>query len=238
LRIEQSWSERLVGFIGSIAPFLMLIGLAALYVEIKAPGFGAPGIIGILCLGVLFLNQHMVGLADHTEMLLLGAGLILLGLELFVIPGFGVAGIAGIAAIAAAMLLGLQDFVVPDPSLPWQKELLVDNSIRVLGSVLSALVVSIAFMRYVLPKLAHAVEGPYLDTTLAKAHANSKSAATTAVGDSGVAMTLLRPAGKMKRGDMVLDVITEGDFIEKGASIVVIAIKGNLIVVGREGANG
>ena len=77
IRIEESWSEKWVRFVGSVAPILMMIGLAALYTEIKAPGFGVPGIIGISCLALVFLNQYMVGLADHTELLLLVTGLVL-----------------------------------------------------------------------------------------------------------------------------------------------------------------
>jgi membrane-bound serine protease (ClpP class) len=95
-----------------------------------------------------------------------------------------------------------------------------------------------AFMRYVFPRLSNAVDGPYLATTLVEAHANSRSAGSVSVGDRGLAMTLLRPAGKMKMGDKVLDVITEGDFFEKGTSIVVVAIRGNVIIVDREGVNG
>ncbi|MCK5323396.1 MAG: serine protease, partial [Desulfobulbaceae bacterium] len=70
ININESWSESLVRLISSIAPILLMIGMAALYTELQAPGFGVPGIVGIICLGLVFLNQYMVGLADHTELLL------------------------------------------------------------------------------------------------------------------------------------------------------------------------
>ncbi|MBR9984812.1 MAG: hypothetical protein KFF68_02770 [Desulfosarcina sp.] len=122
-RIEESWSENLVSLIGKLSPILMLIGLGSLYTEIKAPGFGVPGIVGILCLALVFFNQYLVGLASYTELLIVVIGLILMGFELFVMPGFGIAGIAGIICITAGLLLSLQSFVIPDPNLPWEKAL-------------------------------------------------------------------------------------------------------------------
>ena len=233
-RVDPSWSEDLVGFISSIAPVLMLIGLAALYTEIKSPGFGVPGLIGIGCLGLIFLSQYIVGLADHTELLLFGVGLVLMGIEVFVLPGFGIAGISGIVALTLGVVLSLQDFVVPDPELPWQQELLTHNGVMVLGAVLGAFVVSLAVLRYALPWVSQVVKGPYLKATLKEAHAGAGDAAAMGVGDRGTAQTLLRPAGKMKFGNRILDVVTQGEYIEQGADVVVAAIHGNTIVVARD----
>jgi len=92
-RISRNWSEKFVGFIALVAPILLMIGFAAIYTEMRTPGFGAPGIIGIICIGLVFAGQYMVGLADYTEMLLILIGVVLLGIELFVIPGYGIVGI-------------------------------------------------------------------------------------------------------------------------------------------------
>jgi membrane-bound serine protease (ClpP class) len=234
IRIEESWSEALVRFIGVITPFLLMIGLAALYTEIKAPGFGVPGIIGITCLALVFLNQYLVGLADYTELLLLILGIIFLGFELFVIPGFGITGIAGLLFIAAGAILALQDFVIPDPSFPWQAELLVKNILHVLGALFMAIIVALFVLRYLLPKLSVVVEGPYLGTTLKDSHADSVEASGAKIGDIGIAMTLLRPSGKVKIKDEIFDVVTEGEFIKKGISVKILEIKGNRIIVSRK----
>jgi membrane-bound serine protease (ClpP class) len=234
IRIEESWSEALVRFIGVITPFLLMIGLAALYMEIKAPGFGVPGIIGITCLALVFLNQYLVGLADYTELLLLILGIILLGFELFVIPGFGITGIAGLLFIAAGAILALQDFVIPDPSFPWQAELLVKNILHVLGALFMAIIVALFVLRYLLPKLSVVVEGPYLGTTLKDSHADSVEASGAKIGDIGIAMTLLRPSGKVKIKDEIFDVVTEGEFIKKGIPVKILEIKGNRIIVSRK----
>jgi membrane-bound serine protease (ClpP class) len=80
-RLEPSWSETLGRFLTSIAPILMMIGMASLYAEYKVPGFGLPGLVGIICLGLVFGNQYIVGLADYTELILILLGLVLLGFE-------------------------------------------------------------------------------------------------------------------------------------------------------------
>jgi membrane-bound serine protease (ClpP class) len=233
IRIEENWSERLVRYIGLIAPLLLLIGLASLYLEISAPGFGVPGIIGITCLALVFLNQYLVGLADYTELLLLILGIILLGFELFVIPGFGIAGIAGLIFIAAAAILAFQDFVIPDPSLPWQGEILTENIVYVLGAFFMAIIIAVFFMRYIMPKLSVVVDGPYLDTTLKGSHADSTEAENAQVGHTGVTMTLLRPSGKVKIKDKIVDGITQGEFIERATPVKITEIKGNRIIVSR-----
>jgi len=237
VRVDPSWSEELVGLIGSIAPVLMLIGLAAIYTEIKSPGFGVPGLIGIGCLGLIFLSQYLVGLADHTELLLFGVGIVLLGVEMFVLPGFGLAGLAGLAAFTVGVVLSLQNFVVPDPALPWQGELMLHNGVWVLGSVLGAFAVSLAMLRYVLPRVSRVIEGPYLEATLKEAHSSSGDAAAVVVGDRGVAQSLLRPAGKMKMGSRLLDVVTQGEYIEQGAKLVVAERRGSTIVVVKDEAD-
>jgi membrane-bound serine protease (ClpP class) len=234
IRLEPSWSEALGRFLTSIAPILMMIGMAALYAEYKAPGFGLPGLVGIICLGLVFGNQYIVGLADYTEFILILLGLVLLGFEVFVIPGFGIAGVAGFTCIGLGMILSFQDFVLPDPNLPWQRDILLGNLTKVLGSFVVAFVSALVFLGYFFPRLGKLVKGPYLDTTLADSHADSHEAWKVKVGELGTAATFLRPAGKARFGDRDIDVVTEGDYIEKGAKVKVLAIKGNRVVVTEE----
>ena len=233
-RIEPSWSETMVRFIGGIAPILMMIGLAALYMEMKAPGFGIPGFVGLACLAIVFLNQYMVGLADYTELLIIVLGVVLMGIEVFVLPGFGIAGFAGIVCIVIGLILTFQDFVIPDPSLPWETEILLNNVIKVLGAYLAAFIMGLFFIRYVMPRLSTSAEGPYLIASLKDAHSDSSEARRVHVGDIGVARTALRPSGKVKIGADVFDVVTENEFIERGAQVVVSEISGNRVIVSRK----
>lgn len=230
-RIEQKWSETLSRFIHSIAPILLMVGLGALYIELKAPGFGLPGMIGIVCLSLVFFNQYIVGLADYTELIVIALGFVLLGFEMFVIPGFGIAGIAGFICLAVGMVLAFQDFMIPDPELPWQGELLLENVIQVLGSLFTAFFLSILFLRYGFPKLSKVISGPYLSSTLTDSHADSMEVIGISPGDTGIAGTALRPSGKAGIGRRTVDVIADGEFIDKGTAIKVSEIKGNRIIV-------
>ncbi|RJP44361.1 MAG: serine protease [Desulfobacteraceae bacterium] len=237
VRIEEMWSETMVRFIGRIAPILMMIGLAALYMELKAPGFGLPGMIGIICLSVVFLNQYLVGLAHYTELLIILFGLALMGVEMFVLPGFGIAGFSAILVIAVGLVLTLQDFVVPDPSVPWQMEILKSNLMTVLWSLVGAVIAGILILRYVMPWFSEGREGPFLMSDLRGAHADSAETARIRMGDRGVAATDLRPSGKAEINDDIFDVITENEFLDRGSPVIVDAVRGNWIVVSKDGSS-
>ncbi|MCF8024914.1 MAG: ATP-dependent Clp protease proteolytic subunit [Desulfobacteraceae bacterium] len=233
-RIEETWSEAMVRLIDSIAPILMMIGLAGLYIEIKSPGFGLPGAVGVFCLTLVFLSQYLVGLANYTEFFILVAGIVLMGVEVFVLPGFGIAGFAGMILIVIGMVLAMQNFVVPDPSFPWQKELLAENGVRVLGAYVVAMIGGLAFIRYVMPRIPSSREGPYLTSSLKNARAETRETRMVHPGDTGVALTYLRPSGKAEINDEMFDVITENQYLEKDTPIKVIDIRGNRIIVDRK----
>ena len=230
-RVEESWSENLISLIGKLSPILMLIGLGSLYTEIKAPGFGVPGIVGVLCLALVFFNQYLVGLASYTELLIVVIGLVLMGFELFVLPGFGIAGIAGIICITAGLLLSLQSFVIPDPNLPWEKALLISNVFSVLSAVLGSFLLALFILRYVFPRLSKTVRGPYLAHTLADARLDLPTGTPLQAGQTGTAITQLRPSGKADIDGKRFDVVTRGDFVPAGSKIRVASIKGTRIVV-------
>ncbi|MEW6593463.1 MAG: NfeD family protein [Thermodesulfobacteriota bacterium] len=236
VRVEQSWSEDLGRLIVRFSPILLIIGLGALYTELKAPGFGLPGIIGIACLGLVFGNQYLVGLADYTELLFILLGVVLLAMEIFVLPGFGLAGMLGFLSIGIGMILSFQDFVIPDPNLPWQQELLIGNVIQVLGAFAAAFVLTLLFLRYLFPRLGRMVEGPYLGETLVRSHADSLEAKGVRVGEAGIARSDLRPAGKVEIAGRAIDAVSDGEFLEQGTPVVVAAIHGNRIVVKRGAA--
>ncbi|MFN2436482.1 MAG: nodulation protein NfeD [Desulfotignum sp.] len=227
----ETWSERFVRFLQPLLPILMLVGLGALYTEIKAPGFGIFGIIGIVCLGLVFLNQYLVGLADYTELLLLLIGTLLMAVEILVLPGFGVAGIAGIMVLAAGLVLAFQGFVVPDPKMPWEGRLMIRNLAMVVGVFAGALVFSLFMLRFVLPGLSRLIKGPYLEATLGEALVGSDEARFVAVGQSGRAITALRPSGKIRIGPRRIDAITRGEFLDPGTPVTVDALEQNHVVV-------
>jgi membrane-bound serine protease (ClpP class) len=230
------WTERFLAFIISISPILMMVGLTAVYMEMKMPGFGTPGIVGIICLSLAFGSQYTVGLANYMEFLIILLGLVLLGLEMFVIPGFGIAGISGFVFITIGLILSLQDFVIPKPSMPWQKGLMIHNVTMVVGSYVIAVVGGLMLIRYLIPRLSVGRSGPYLSSTLKDARASTPETLAVRIGNEGVAMSYLRPSGKMRIGTEYYDVISQGEFIEQGTPVTVTGIQGNRIIVSRKDA--
>ena len=101
----------------------------------------------------------------------------------------------------------------------------------VLGSLLAALVISLGLVRYLLPLVSRLVPGPYLETTLESAHADSHEARAVTVGDPGTAVTPLRPSGKIRLGDRLIDAQTRGEFIETDTPIQVTAVEQNHVIV-------
>jgi membrane-bound serine protease (ClpP class) len=233
ITIGKSWSEHLVSIIAMLAPVLMMLGFACLYIEMRSPGFGIPGIIGIACLAIVFFGQYMVGLANYTEALLIVAGIVLLAVEIFVLPGFGIAGFSGIALILVAMVLSFQSFVIPSPELPWQTEILKRNILRFSLSILGSITLIFIFFKYFLERLGKVIKGPYLAATLGNAQSTEGMDFVPKVGDRGIASTSLRPAGKVRIGNDLCDVVTDGGmFIDDGTEVVVLVVQGNRIVVG------
>ena len=229
--IEESWSVSFVRFLQPFLPMMMLMGIGALYTEIKAPGFGLPGIAGITLLGLVFFNQYLVGLADYTELLIMLIGVLLLGVEVFVLPGFGIAGVAGLVVIAAGLVLSFQGFVLPDPQFPWEGALLMKNLALVSGCFLFAFLISLFLIRFVLPNIAKVVKGPYLGTDLKDSHVDAVGSLSIKPGDTGIAHSSLRPSGKVMINNEKIDAIARGEFIARGTAILIDKIDRNRDIV-------
>lgn len=227
---STSWSEDMVRAIGKVAPLLMLIGFGALYMEFKTPGLSIFGALGVLCLAVAFGSKYAVGLADHTELLLLLGGFALVMVEIYVLPGTFIAGVLGIGLILAALTLSLQGFTVPDPEMPWEMGDMIDNLALTLGMAALALFIPLLAARYVLPRLPRGA-AVALDATLADARGAAHDEPPLRAGDRGVARTPLRPAGKAAFGDSVYEVESAGGFVEAGAPVEVVRVHGRFVGV-------
>jgi membrane-bound serine protease (ClpP class) len=225
-RTSQTWAETLVRFLTNpiLASVLMTVGLLGILVEIRTPGFGFPGVIGLLSFAVLFWGHWIVQLAGWEELLLVAAGTLLIGAEVFVIPGFGVAGLAGIVALVAG--LGMT-FVGAGATT----SMVIGALGRVAISVLLALGGGLVLLR-VLPHLPYGRrfvlnENMNNDLGYATAPATDRSW----LGRTGTAVSPLRPAGIAEIAGTRLDVVSDGGFIEALAVIEVTRVDGNRIVV-------
>jgi membrane-bound serine protease (ClpP class) len=230
---STNWWEAFIGFLTSpiVKVILLFVGLLGLYVEFKIPGFGVPGIVGIICISLVLFASYAVGLASMIELVMIGAGLVLLALEVFVIPGFGVAGISGLILLLLGVLLSFQKGIIPET--PFETEVLQENIVVLATSFIVFAVAAILLARY-LPKTKQfskiALNGPGAGTVHGDA-AVQEARMSVLLGKTGVAITTLRPAGKAKIQGQLVDVVTQGEFLEKDASIRVLHIEGNRIVV-------
>lgn len=227
-RASQTWAETLVRFLTHpvMTSLLMTLGILGLIVELRTPGFGVPGAIGLLSLALFFWGHWLVQLAGWEEVLLVGTGVLLLALEIFVIPGFGLAGLLGMTALLAGLGLGALG-----AGATWQAMMAVLS--QVVLSFLLAMVASLAVFR-LLPRLPLG-KRMVLETEL-PAEAGYISAPERDrrwLGKDGVTISPLRPAGIAQLDGERVDVVSEGAFIEAGAPIQVIRVDGNRVVVRR-----
>jgi membrane-bound serine protease (ClpP class) len=232
VRVEVTMAELFARFIESfpISGFIMGIGLLLLYIESRTPGFGVPGLLGVGMLLLWFWGHHIAGLAGMGELLLFALGLILLGIELFVLPGFGITGIAGIALIVVSLILAMIDhypgtpvFSVPKPDVT---RAVMNLSTAVVFAFFSALLLG-----RILPNTPF-YRALVLQTE--QKHEKGYSAGIeggSLLGKRGTALTDLRPSGIADIEGERLGVQTEGPFIVKGTPVVVKETMANRIVV-------
>lgn len=239
--IEPSWSEDFSRWISKFVPILFVIGMAALYLEYKNPGFGFFGVIGLVALALALGSQYIVGLADHTELLLAGIGLLLVGIEILLFPGTVVLAGIGLVLLAAALVLSLQGFSLPDPDLPWQAAAMKHNAIVVLSTLVGGMLVSLGAMRWLVPRLPIAA-GAYLHDTLegAKSPQLDELPDSEQVGSIGVVVAPLRPIGRIAIDGLEQDASSDGELLAIGTRVVVVARRPGELVVRRapESENG
>jgi membrane-bound serine protease (ClpP class) len=227
-RASPNWAEGLVRFLTNptISSLLITIGMLGIILEIWTPGFGVPGGIGIASLALFFWGHWLVQLAGWEELLLFGSGLVLLVLEVFVIPGFGVAGVLGISALIGGLSLSLFG-----AGASW--EFILKAAGRVVFSLLLALVASLVLLRF-LPRLPFG-RRLILETGLSagEGYASAPAGDKSWLGKGGTAVSPLRPAGIAEIEGERVDVVSDGEFIEPGEPITVTRVDGNRIVVRR-----
>ncbi len=229
VRLEVTGAEKAARFIAMLSPFLLMAGLLGIYIEVKTPGFGLPGLGGLLCLAVFFWGHHVAGLAGSEELLIFAAGVILLAIELFVIPGFGITGVAGILLMMVGLLLAMAQQYPNGPVLPTMPQLQVP--FMNLGIALTGTIIGALILGRLLPK-SSIFSRLILQTATARDKGfDAGPSMTSWVGTEGVAITDLKPSGTGRFADSRLDVISRGQYITRGSTIRAIEAKGNHLVV-------
>lgn len=238
IRIDSTWSEVFVSWLTSmpVRGFLLVLVFLGAYVEFNTPGVGVPGLIALICLAIFLGAPYLTGLANVWEIVVLLIGVMLLGVEIFIIPGFGIAGISGLVLILVGLLA---TFMPEEPGrtfpLYWPELEIglagLKKGVITLACALSTSIVGMVLLSKYLPQMPyfrHIVpENPTPSTVMPE----DPYRGLARVGDIGVCESALRPAGKARFGSMLVDVVSEGEFLDDGAEVEVIERYGNRVVV-------
>lgn len=220
---EPSAWDNIKGFLMSsvIQGLLIMLIIGGIYFELQTPGIGFPLGVAITAAVLYFAPLYIDGLAANWEIIIFIIGLVLLGLEIFVIPGFGIAGISGIVLIIAGLVLSLINNVDFDFS-PVETGALGKAFLTVIGGM----TLSFALIIYLSSKIGS--KGIFRKIALEATMDNESGYVGVSmdevklVGKKGIASTVLRPSGKVNVEGTVYDAISEDGFIEKGTEVKVI----------------
>lgn len=222
-----TWSEGLVRFLTHpmVSPLLLSLGFLGILFELQTPGWGISGTLGMVFLALFFWGHYLVGLANWTEILIFFLGVILLFLEIFVIPGFGIAGISGIVLLLTGIFLALIKHPLQIPKIE------LSQAFNTIGLAIILTAAAAILLLKFLPKSP--LWKNIILTSEEKKEEGFRSSVSLDkyIGKSGKALTVLRPAGKVDIGGEILDVVSRGDFIDKDTPVRVVAAQGAELLV-------
>ena len=214
-----SWLDDVKGFLLNpvFQSFLIILIIGGIYFEMQAPGMGFPSVVALVAAVLYFAPLYLDGLAANWEILVFVIGLMLIVVELFVLPGFGVAGIGGIVLVTGGLIMALLDNTNFDfrgvSEERWGEAVL---------TVLAGLVLGFVAMIWLSHKIGR--RGIFRRVALVAdlEEAVSSPDLSALVGQEGIAVTVLRPSGKVRIGTEWYDGVSEAGFIEKGSRVKVL----------------
>ena len=228
---ELSISEKIIAIFLNpfISGLLILVIIGGIYFELQTPGIGFPLFAAIISLLLYLVPYYLNGLAAYWEIIALFVGLILIGAEIFIIPGFGIAGVAGIGlTITSLILIMLNNDFFNFEFVPLGD--IIVAAFATVGGLTGGILLLFfggaqltqtkAFKRIALTDTQEAAQG-YTTNFSAKA----------LLGKKGTAYTVLRPSGKVKIEEEIYDAFTRGDYIERGDAIEVVDTEGSTLKV-------
>ncbi|MEY3458184.1 MAG: hypothetical protein RL215_1341, partial [Planctomycetota bacterium] len=233
--VRKNWVDGLVAFLNSsFGGFLLItIGILCVYIEAHVPS-GLLAIPALLCFSLFFWSRFLGGTAGALELVLFLLGLGLLAVELFLIPGFGVFGVSGILLTIASLVMASQTFAGISTTRAFDETV---SSLTSIGAAIFTVIVAAMLLNRFLPSIPFfnrmilappGYEGPRLHPALLTKHDPN---APVQVGDAGICVSILRPAGKVQFGERYVNVVSEGGWIDAGAAVEVVEVAGNRVVV-------
>jgi membrane-bound serine protease (ClpP class) len=230
-KFELGAADRVIAFF--INPFisglLILIIIAGIYFEMQAPGLGFAGLAALVALILYLVPYYMNGLAEYWEMIAFFIGIILIAVEIFVLPGFGVAGISGIILTVGSLVLIMINNDTFDFEFVRMNDILLALAAALGGLLGGGILLFVLGSRLANTRFYGRVA---LTTTQDSALGYSANQVTQMlIGKTGAAYTVLRPSGKVVIDDVIYDAYTRGEFIEKGQPIEVVSQEGTTLKV-------
>ncbi len=232
--VEPGWADFLIQALASpgVAVLLLVIGGAALYIELHVPGIGVGGFIATVCFLLFFWSRYLGGTAGWLEVTLFAAGISCLLLELFVIPGFGIFGLGGGALVLASFILASQTFLWPHNEYQFDQ---LEKSLMMVAIAGLGMVAVAFFLRKRLPR------SPLLNPMMLEPPVGEEAETIrrrealvdfhALIGTQGITTTQLTPGGKARFGDTLVDVMADGEVINRGTPVEVVEVRGNRVLV-------
>lgn len=224
-------ADKITGFLINpmISGLLIMIIIGGIYFELQTPGIGFPLAAAVVAALLYFAPLYVEGLATHWEILLFIAGLILLALEIFAIPGFGVTGFAGIMLITTGLTLSLVKHIGPG-TLDYDLSGVVKAFFLVVISMTLGILISVFLAKRLLesPSFRFALRNRQLASDGFTVADNSYK---SMIGKEGTAQTQLRPAGKVLIENDVFDAVSQVSYIEKGDAVKVVDYNNGQLIV-------
>ena len=241
IRVDTpGWVDSLVTILTDpfVSWLLLFVGIFMMVVELKLPGIGLPAITSALAFLLFFWSHYLSGTADQLEIILFLMGLVCLALELFVFPGFGVFGMAGILLVLCSIVLASHTFVWPTQEYEYRE--MGYTLLQVTAALVGVGVGAILLARYLpsLPLFHRLILKPEpwtgsaeADDPLAKPPMEGYESLGFLVGETGRTTSPLRPTGKARFGNLLLDVTAEGFYVEPDTLVEVVDVQGSRVIV-------
>ncbi len=231
VRHRATTAEEILRFFANpvIQSILMLMMLGGLYFEMQSPGVGLPGLLAVTGALLFFAPSYLLGLVESWEIVLFFVGVVLIMVEIFILPGFGFAGIVGITLVIGALIAALIGNI--GFQFPSGRE--ISSAIATMAITLVLLVVLIFSLARYLPRserFNHLVLAPDLSSAMGYTSADTFD---ELLGQFGTALTPLHPGGAAEFDGNRFDVITAGEYITTGSRVKVVRVRGGRIEVRR-----
>jgi membrane-bound serine protease (ClpP class) len=231
IEYELGLTERIIKFFLNpvISGILILIIVGGIYFELQTPGVGFPILAAIAAAILYFVPYYLNGLAANWEIIVFLVGIVLLLLEIFVIPGFGVAGISGIVLIIGALILVMLNNDVFDFTFVDGSEIVAAVTSTLVGLIAAIMMMFFGGVRLTQTKVFEKISLP--DTQKRSEGYTSNFNQQSYLGMKGITYTVLRPSGKILINDELKDAFTRGEFIDKDKKVEVVDESGTSLKV-------